>query len=333
MDGTGAPRKIILDCDPGIDDALAVVFALRSPELQVEAITTVAGNVLIEPTTANARGLVDLAGTYRPPVAMGAARPLSGKLLIADFVHGANGLGGVDLETSVPLDRRGAVGLMAETICRHPGEITLVAVGPLTNVAMLLREEPSRAAELREIILMGGSFGKGNTTPVAEFNIYSDPLAAKEVLASGIPITMLTLEATSQAVLQREHLDELRSSPEASARTIAAFAEPYINFVEDHGPPGAPLHDPLAVGVAIDPTLALETAEVHVDVETAGELTRGQTVATWKLKKKHLTDCGDHYRVTGWDPVRPNVRVPTRIDGLRLVRLLMDRLTGPPPQR
>ncbi len=328
---TGTPRKIILDCDPGIDDALAIVFALRSPELQVEAVTTVAGNVPLELTTANALRLVELAGPQRPPVAAGAPRPLSGKLLLADFVHGENGLGGVTLpEPATPLDPRGAVPLMAEIIRRHPHETTIVAIGPLTNVATLLRREPSLASKLQEIILMGGAFGKGNVTPVAEFNIYSDPLAANEVLAAGVPVTMLTLEATAQAVLRPEHIDLLRQPSDPAPRALAAIAAPYVRFAESHGSPGASLHDPMAVAIAIDPSLATETARLHVDVETAGALTRGQTVANWALKTKRLADHEDHLRVTGWDPVKPNVRAPLRIDASRLLRLLLDRLSASP---
>src|ERR1051325_1623358 len=192
------PRRIILDTDPGIDDAMAVLLALRSPELKVEAITAVAGNVPVELGAENARKLIELAGRTDVIVAKGAARPLKRKLITAEAIHGENGLGGVLLPApKIGLDRRHAVQVIHDLIETNPGQITLVPVGPLTNIAMSFQQYPGLAAKTREIILMGGTVGAGNATPAAEANIYHDAEAAKVVFESGVPILMVDLTAAS----------------------------------------------------------------------------------------------------------------------------------------
>ena len=190
-----APRwRIILDVDPGIDDALAILLALRSPELQVEAITTVAGNLPLEVTTRNALKVVELAGRSDLTVARGAGKPLNGKLTLADFVHGEDGLGGAELPIpEKKVDPRPAAELIVDLVEANPGEITLVGVGPLTNLATVLNIAPRVVEKVNSIVLMGGAWSGGNTTPAAEFNIYSDPEAAQIVLDSGSAITIWTL--------------------------------------------------------------------------------------------------------------------------------------------
>src|SRR5712692_8787639 len=248
------PRRIILDTDPGIDDAMAVLLALRSPELKVEAITTVAGNVPVELGTENARKLVELAGRTDVIVAKGAARPLQRKLSTAEAIHGENGLGGVSLPPpKIALDRRHAAQVIHDLIDANPGQFTLVAVGPLTNIATSLLQYPDLAAKIREIILMGGTVGAGNVTPVAESNIHQDAEAAKIVFESGVPILMVDLTACAQARLTRNDAERLRRSMDGVARFVAAISEPYLRFSENFSPDGAAIHDALAVGVAIDP--------------------------------------------------------------------------------
>src|SRR6266481_9068333 len=216
------PRRIILDTDPGIDDAMAVLLALRSPELKVEAITAELG-------AENALKLVELAGRTDVIIAKGAARPLQRALVTAEAIHGENGLGGVALPApKIGLDRRHAVQVIHDLIDAHPGQVTLVPVGPLTNIAMSLLLYPDLAANIREIILMGGTVGAGNATPAAEANIHQDAEAAKIVFESGIPILMVDLTACAQARLTRNDAARLRERTDAIARFVAAISEPYL---------------------------------------------------------------------------------------------------------
>lgn len=315
---TGAdPRRIILDVDPGIDDAMALLLAMRSPELRIEAITVVAGNVPVDVGTSNALKLVELAGRADIPVAKGATYPLVRKPVSATSVHGENGLGGFELPAPAKrLDPRHAVDLIVEIVNANPGEITLVPVGPLTNIALAFLKEPQIRAKVAEIILMGGSITGGNVTPAAEFNIHSDAEAAKVVFNSGIPITMVGLGATSQAVLTGAHLEELRRSGSEIARAVAGMAGFYIRVYESRGRPGASLHDPLAVGIAIDSSFATKMQPMLIDVETKGELTYGMTVANRTLR-------------VGRKTVAPNAQVPIVVDGERFVRMFLDRIKAP----
>ncbi len=325
------PRRIILDTEPGIDDALAILLALRSPELRIEAITTVAGNVTIEQATENARKLVALAGREDVTVARGAARPLVNKPALAEFVHGAGGLGGVELPAPrFAPDPRAAADLIVETVLANPGGITLVAIGPLTNLATAFTRDTGLAGAVAEVILMGGACGEGNVTPVAEFNIHTDAEAAKIVFESGAPITMLALDATRQALLRREHVARLRASGNPVARTAALLAAPYVAFGERLGLGGAALHDPLAVGLAIDRGFATEIQPMRVDVETKGEFTYGETVCNRRLLRRPLIDLGSHFQTGEPEPVEPNADVPVKIDGDRFVKFLLDRLRGEP---
>lgn len=317
MPAPSAPRRILIDCDPGIDDALALFLALRSPELCVEAVTVTAGNVPVDRGVANALQLLALAGRPGIPVARGAQRPLLRPLITGEAIHGENGLGGVDLPPPAARpDPRHAADLIIELVTAHPGEITLVAIAPLTNLALALSKEPSIAGLIAEIILMGGSLGSGNITAAAEYNIFADAEAARIVFHAGIPITMLQLTATCQAVLTRRHLDEWKASGSPVAAAAAAMADHYLRVYERRGLPGGHLHDPLAVGLAIDKTLALASERLRVEIETRGEFTDGATVAD---------------RRPGRPGDRPsNAEVPLRIDGERFVRLLVERLSAPP---
>lgn len=322
------PRRIILDVDPGIDDAMAMLFAMRSPELQIEAITVVAGNVVVDQGATNALALVELAGRPDIPVAKGASRPLVRKLSTAELIHGEKGLG----ETALPaptktLDPRHAVDLIVEIVRENPGEITLVPVGPLTNIALALLREPELASWVPEIILMGGSIVGGNASPAAEANIHNDPEAARVVFRSGIPITMVGLGATGQTRITRAHLPRLEAGASPLGRYVAELADFYLRFSERLGFEGTSLHDPLAVGLAIDKSLAREMRAMHIDVETQGELTTGETVANRSLYLEVVEDLGDRTRLSNFPRIEPNADVPIVIDSERFSSLFFERLT------
>jgi purine nucleosidase/pyrimidine-specific ribonucleoside hydrolase len=282
-------KPILIDCDAGVDDALALILALRSPELAVKAITTVAGNVEVGKCTRNVHLMLDLLHVReRPEVAEGATRPLKAPLLIASEVHGKDGLGGVTAKLpSVGKIRRGDAIETILQFCRHYGKrLTIVAVGPLTNLALALRADRRVFLRAGRIISMGGAFHvPGNTGPVAEFNYYVDPDAAHEVLTSGMRVTVVPLDVTHQVVVMRSEM-EYRARRRAShvARTVLDLTRDYMLYHrETQGFNGGYLHDPLAVGVAIDPSL-VRTRKVHVDVEAAGMYTRGMTVADFRKR-------------------------------------------------
>jgi len=321
------PRRIILDTDPGIDDAMAVLLALRSPELKVEAITAVAGNVPVELGAENARKLIELAGRTDVIVAKGAARPLKRKLITAEAIHGENGLGGVLLPApKIGLDRRHAVQVIHDLIETNPGQITLVPVGPLTNIAMSFQQYPGLAAKTREIILMGGTVGAGNATPAAEANIYHDAEAAKVVFESGVPILMVDLTACAQARLTRNDVARLHESTDAVAKFVAAISEPYLSFAERFGPGGAAIHDALAVGIAINPLIAKTVRPVRVDIETKGEFTYGATVTNLRLTIEHSEWRGDRFVIVDFPRVQANAAYPILVDGERFVRMFLKRM-------
>ena len=325
------PRRIVLDVDPGIDDAMAMLLAMQSPELQIEAITVVSGNVLVDKGAVNALKLVELAGRQEIPVAKGARYPLKRKLITAEAVHGRDGLGEFELPApSKALDPRNAADVIVELVSAAPGQITLVPVGPLTNIALAFQKDPTIARKIPEIILMGGSIVGGNASPAAEANIYNDPEAAAIVFESGVPITMVDLGATAQTRLRREQLPRLEASASPVARYVARLGDFYIAFGERLGFfGGADLHDPLAVGLAIDKTLATEMRPMHVVVETRGEYTYGETVANRHLLTEAIEDAGDHYTISGFPRVEPNADVPVVVDGGRFLELFLERLSVP----
>jgi inosine/uridine nucleosidase len=273
------PVPVIVDCDPGHDDALAIILAAGDPRIDLLAITTVAGNQTLEKTTLNARRVCTAAGITGVPVAAGCDRPLVAELRTAPEVHGASGLDGPTFgEPTVPLADGHAVALMRRILLGHPERVTLVPLGPLTNVATLLRDHPEVRPRIRELVLMGGSTERGNITPYGEFNIVVDPEAADIVLHSGLPVTLCGLNVTHQARVTPAVVARLRGLDTDLARTcvdlMTFFAETYQQVFGFAQPP---LHDPVAVARVIDPAL-VECVAAPVTVELAGTHTRGATV-------------------------------------------------------
>jgi purine nucleosidase/pyrimidine-specific ribonucleoside hydrolase len=270
------PRRIILDCDPGHDDAIAILLAHAHPAVELLAITTVAGNQTLDRTTLNARRVCDLGGVTGVPVAAGCDRPLLRELVTAGDIHGVSGLDGVEWpEVRTPLAGAHAVDLIVDLVMAEPGEVTLVPTGPLTNVAMALRREPEVAKAVREVVLMGGSFTRGNQTPAAEFNIYVDPEAAAVVFGAGWPLTMVGLDLTHQALVTPQVLERIAGLGTPLAATVTRMLRFYGSRASLPG--GVPLHDPCAVARVIAPEL-IECRDAFVAVETRGEWTRGMTV-------------------------------------------------------
>jgi inosine-uridine nucleoside N-ribohydrolase len=267
-----SPRPVLLDCDPGHDDALAILLAAGRPDaIDLRAVTTVAGNADLDKVTLNARRVLALAGVDEVPLAAGAAGPRRGELVTAPDIHGESGLDGAELpEAVVETDPRGAITLMAER-----GPATVVATGPLTNVAELLERAPET---VREIVWMGGSTDRGNTRPYAEFNAFVDPEAAEVVFAGGVPLTMVGLNLTHQAQATPEVVERLRAianpAAEAAVGWLTFFADSYRTI---YGFAGPPVHDPCALALVIDPPL-VRTVEAFVGIETEGRWTRGATV-------------------------------------------------------
>lgn len=278
------PRSIIIDTDPGQDDALAILLALASPELDIVGITTVAGNVPLALTTRNARMICELAGRTGVTICAGADRPLIRTLVTAENVHGKTGIDGPVLpEPTMPIDPRHAVDFIIEMVmAREPGTLTLCPLGPLTNIALALTREPALASRLREIVLMGGGyFEGGNVTPSAEFNIYVDPQAAAIVFASGIPITVVPLDCSHKALTNRARVGAIRSIGTPVARAAADWLDFFERFdQEKYGTEGGPLHDPCVIAYLLRPAL-FTGREVNVEIETGSELTMGAMVVDW----------------------------------------------------
>ncbi|GAA3363770.1 nucleoside hydrolase [Saccharopolyspora gregorii] len=270
------PKKVLLDCDPGIDDALAIAYAHGSPELELVGITTVAGNVGLDHTTNNALRLTGFFGMDVPVVA-GADRPLVRDVVLADEVHGGNGLGGVRLPAATSGVRDGhAVDFIIDTVAAAPGEISLVAVGPLTNVALAVRKEPRLVEQVREFVIMGGSYTRGNRTPAAEFNVLADPEAAAVAFGAGWRTTMIGLDLTAQA----RATAAVRGRFAGLGRLEAELISPILDFYGRHPQyrvEGPAVHDPCAVAYALDPGM-FTTVPARVDVEVHGRFTSGMTV-------------------------------------------------------
>lgn len=273
------PVPIIIDCDPGHDDALAIMLAAADPAVDLLAITTVAGNQTLEKTTLNARRVCTIAGITDVPIAAGCARPLLQPLAVAEDVHGASGLDGPRFpEPTVDVVPEHAVDLIHRILLEHPEPVTLVPTAPLTNIALLLMRHPDSAARIREIVLMGGSTERGNRTPAAEFNIMTDPEAADIVFRSGVPLTMCGLNVTHQALATpeiRARFDGLGTElGRVCSELLAFFASTYSRL---WGMPHPPLHDPVAVARVIDPAI-VDVKDANVTVELHGRYTRGATV-------------------------------------------------------
>ena len=298
------PIPILLDCDPGHDDAIALLLALASPEVELRGVTTVAGNQTLEKTTTNALRVLELAGREDVEVGAGAGRPLVREPYVAAEVHGETGLDGSDLPPArrLPLEQH-AVDFLAERV----GGITLVATGPLTNVALLLARHPTARPE--RIVLMGGAIAEGNVTPAAEFNIWADPEAAARVFAAGIDLTMVGLDVTHRALVTRAHAERLREAGRVG-RVVAELLDFYGVFHREvYGFDGSPVHDAVALAHVIDPTL-LETRHLNVQVDTESRLCRGRTVVdVWERRG-----------------LEPNAHVAVGIDSERFLGLLHERL-------
>ena len=279
-----APRKIIIDTDPGQDDAVAILLALASPELHLLGITCVAGNVPLALTATNARKVCELAGRPDIPVLAGCDRPLRRKLVTAEHVHGRTGLDGVDLPApAMPLQDAHAVDFLIDTL-RHeaPGTVTLVPIGPLTNIATALARAPDIAGRIGRIVLMGGAyFEVGNITPAAEFNIFVDPEAAAAVFACGAPITVVPLDVTHKALVTAPRVAAFRALGTRVGEVVASWTDFFERFdKEKYGSPGAPLHDPCTIAWLLAPEL-FSGREINVEIETEGRFTTGMTVADW----------------------------------------------------
>lgn len=303
---------IIIDCDPGHDDAIALILALASPKLNVLAVTTSAGNQTPDKTLRNALRILTLLGRHDIPVASGAPKPLLRELIIADNVHGESGLDGPALpEPGFAPQALTAVELMAKTLRASTEPVTLVPTGPLTNIALLLSAHPELKAKIARIVLMGGSAGPGNWTPAAEFNIYVDPEAAEMVFSAGVPITMCGLDVTHAAQVMDEDIERIRAITNPIARTVAELLDFFMIYHRDPkwGFVGAPLHDPCTIAWLLRPEL-FTGIECHVSVETQGQYTVGMTVV-------------DRYRLS---PHEPNATVLLGVERQGFIDLLVEQL-------
>lgn len=278
-------RPIIIDTDTGVDDALAIILALKSPELRVEAITTVAGNSEVEKCTRNCLLLLDILQLSQVPiVAQGEKKPLLKELVTAPEVHGEDGLGNVTSSYPPPRNRavrEHAVQVILDTVRKHRHELTIIALGPLTNLALAIERDLKTMKKVREIIAMGGAFRvPGNTSPVAEFNMYVDPNAAQRVFQAGLPLTLVPLDVTEQVILHRSTVLRMETEdPMRLGTFIARFTKAYMEYhKKTNGISGGYLHDPLAVGVAIRANF-VRRRDLHVEIKTEGKLRRGMSVA------------------------------------------------------
>jgi len=344
------PFRVIIDTDPGVDDALALLLAMRSPELKIEAITPVAGNVPLELTLPNALRMVEIAGRTDIPVAAGARAPLMRRLVTATYAHGENGLGGaVFPEPTTKPVATPAADMIRQIVRKYPGEVTLITIGPLTNIATALNSDPELASMVRALVMMGGSLSGGNITPAAEFNVYVDPEAARIVFQSGIPVTMVGLDVTRRTSLTDDHVRTLEAAQNPVSQAAAEIGRNAINHNRDRGfLVGPNMHDSLAVAGFLDPAI-LKLQDYYIDVETTGELTAGETLG-------YSPVAGDLRRRPGIEkdaaaanmPIRgsaptlastktspvlrdkfvPNTKVAVEVDSARFFDLLIERLSG-----
>lgn len=274
------PKRIIIDTDPGVDDALTFLLALASPEIKLEALTTTQGNVTLELATHNALSILELAKAGHIPVAAGSVVPLVEPLRASAYVHGASGLGNSTLsEPAIKPLAKHAVDYLIERVLAEPGELSIFPIGPLTNLAMAIRKEPEFANAVKELVIMGGAIHEpGNITPLAEFNIYVDPHAAHIVFHSGIPITLIPLDVTHKCLLKEEHIDRLMKIESPVTKFIRDAVSVYFKFSYDRGFAGCALHDPLTLATIIAPEL-LTLKEYFIDVDHSGGAAMGKTFA------------------------------------------------------
>jgi inosine-uridine nucleoside N-ribohydrolase len=323
-----SPRRVIIDTDPGIDDAMAILLALNSPELKVEALTVVAGNVEAWQGLENALKIVSLAGRCDVSVAAGAQHPLNQKLITAQFWHGKNGLAGIELPASrCKADSRFGSDLIIEMVHRYPHEITLIPVGPLTNIALAVSKDPSIVPLIHDIVIMGGSISGGNVDGAAEANIYGDPEAASIVFKAGWIVTMIGSDVGERTLITRKELTQLGTLHGPESDFIFKLADFYLTRSEKSGYSGAAMYDPLAVATVIDPNV-VTLKQMHVDVETKGEFTRGETVANRMGSNENNVLHGDHYEIEGVIELKPNAKVCLASDQERFLQLFISRIQG-----
>ena len=306
------PTPILLDCDPGHDDAIAILLALASPELELVGISTVSGNQTVDKTTANALKILELAGRADIPVHTGAERPFVRPRDVAAHVHGESGLDGPDLPApSTQAQAQPAVDFLADEIRRRNGHVTLVATGPLTNLGLLFSLHP--AARPERIVLMGGAIGEGNRTPAAEFNIWADPEAAQRVFAESLDTTMIGLDVTHRALIKDAHTEQMRGAGKVG-KVVAELMDFYARFHRARYPDldGSPMHDPVCIAHLIDPTL-LDVREAFIEVDCTTGPSWGRTNVDWRGR--------EHFG-------SPNAKVAVDIDGARFAALIVERVNS-----
>lgn len=307
-------KRIIIDTDPGVDDSMAILLAFNSPELVVEGITTVFGNTGTDITTQNGLRLVELAGRPQVPVARGAEKPLLRPFAGDGWkVHGRNGLGGVDFPPphGQP-DPRRAAQFIVDMVMANPGEITLVPLAPLTNIALAAMLEPRIVANVKQVVLMGGAaMAPGNVSAVAEANIHNDPEAANVVFHAGWPVVMVGLDVTMKTQMSEEYLEALKRAGNPQTDFIYAITKHYIARYKSLGMSKMPVHDSSAIAYVIDPSL-FTTRKAFVDVEYHSPFHQGQTVADWRGQRER----------------QPNVDVCVDVDSARMLEMYRQRLTG-----
>jgi len=327
-------QKVIIDTDPGVDDAFALFLALRSRELNVLAVTAVAGKVPLSVTLPNALKLVKISGRADIPVTAGASSPLIRKLIDAAYAHGNNGLAGVDFP---PARLRPVKEVASHLICRlvreNAGNIDILGIGPLTNIALALRQDPEIVSMVPSIVLMGGSLSGGNVTPAAEFNFYVDPEAASIVFDSGIPIRMEGLDVTRKVQLTEEHVGALRAGAGAISHAATRIAEGVIKIARNQNRAGGPhLHDPLAVSALIS-TDVPSFEDYHVDIKTSGSFTAGESVG-WKhppLRHSSPLRAADEPENIATHLFKVNAKVATGVDSGKFLGMRISRLTAQVP--
>lgn len=323
-----SPKRVIIDTDPGIDDAMAIILSLNSPELKVEALTVVPGNVEGWQGLENALKIVSLAGRCDVAVAGGAKHPLNQKLITAQYWHGKNGLAGVELPASTcKADPRFGPDLIIETVHKYPHEVTLIPIGPLTNIALAVSKDPSIVPLVKDIVIMGGSITGGNVNGAAEANIYNDPEAASIVFNAGWTVTMVGSDIGERTLITRKYLNELESMHGPESDFIAKLVNYYLTVSEKAGYSGAAMYDPLAVATAIDPSL-VTLKSMHVDVETRGEFTRGETVANRMGYDEKNVLHGDHYEIDGLIPLQANAKVCVGSNAEGFLQMFISRIKG-----
>jgi inosine-uridine nucleoside N-ribohydrolase len=306
------PTPIILDCDPGHDDAIAILLAVASPELELVAITTVSGNQTLDKTTANALKVLELAGRSDIPVFAGADKPFIRARDVAAHVHGESGLDGPDLPApSAQARDQHAVDFIAEELRRRGGKLTLVATGPLTNIGLLCSLHPDARPE--RLVVMGGAIGEGNRTPAAEFNIWADPEAAQRVFVERFDTTMVGLDVTHRALITDAHTERMRGAGNVG-KVVAELMDFYARFHKARYPDldGSPMHDPVCIAHVIDPTL-MEVRDAFIDVDCSTGPSWGRTNVDWR-GREHFGE--------------PNAKVGLEIDGERFAELVVSRISS-----